>query len=501
MTDRGSPGAAVSFVAPPSDLREGALAAETESIEIFDTEDWGIRPVPETHRRLRGIDFAILWGDLAVSLLIIAAGSLLVPSLSTKEALLVIVVGNVAGAGLLAAAGVIGSKTGVPTMVSLRAVLGIRGSYLGSGFNILQLVGWAALEIIIMAKLASGLSDHFLGFSAYYAWLVGFAVLGTAMALGGPVAVVRQWMQKFGVWVVLAASAWLTIRLFDAYDFGAIWDVEGEGGTQNIFHGLDLVISLPVSWLPLVGDFSRFARRAAPAAVGTYAGYGLANVWFFALGALYVSALNTDYVGFFNGGAFVDMLVPLTFGWLALVALLAGESDEVFANIYSTAVSLRNVVPQAGHAALTLLVGAVALVLAIVLDALAYEPFLLLIGGVFVPLFGIFLADFFVVRRQRYEVEDLYREDGAYWYTGGVNVVSVAVWLLGFVLYTLAAQPSRLTTHDAYDFVSWAPDTISFIDDIGGTLPAFVFSFVAYIVVARFAPQPLVRAEATAAGS
>ncbi len=462
------------------------MASDTGAIEVIEVEEWGIRPVPQERRSLGGLDFAVLWGDLAVSLLIIAAGSLLVPSLSTKEALLAIVLGNVAGAGLLAAAGVIGSQTGVPTMVSLRAALGIRGSYLGSGFNVLQLAGWAALEIIIMAKLASGLSDHFLGFSGYYLWLVAFGLLGTAMAIGGPVTVVRQWMQKFGVWVVVAASLWLTFRLFDAYDFDAIWNREGDGGTQNFFHGLDLVISLPVSWLPLVGDYSRFARRAAPAAVGTYVGYGLANIWFFALGALYVSALQTDYVGFFNGGAFVDMLVPLTLGWLALIALLAGESDEVFANIYSTAVSVRNVVPRLGHGLLTLVVGGVAMLLAVALDALSYEPFLLLIGGVFVPLFGVLLADYFVVRRGHYEVDQLYGEAGPYWYSGGVNLVGVAVWVSGFVLYTLAAQPGWLVTHDAFDFVSWAPDKISFIDDIGGTIPSFVLSFLAYVLASRW---------------
>ncbi len=300
----------------------------------------------------------------------------------------------------------------MPTMVSLRPALGIRGSYLPSVLNILQLVGWAGLEIIVMAKLARGLSDHFLGFSGYYFWLLAFGVLGTAMAVGGPIAVVRQWMQKFGIWVVLAASLWLTIRLFDAYDFDAIWGRAGEGGFPTFWQALDLVIALPVSWLPLVCDYSRFGRSSRGAAAGTYIGYAIANIWFFALGALYVQALNTDPGGLINGDAFVTMLVPLSLGWLALIALLAGESDEVFANIYSTAVSLRNLVPGVSHALLALGVGAIAILVAISLDLVGYENFLLLIGGVFVPLFGIFLADYFVVRRRRYEVEALYSEGG-----------------------------------------------------------------------------------------
>lgn len=460
------------------------MARVEEAPEVFDVEGWGIQPVPRERRRLRGIDFAILWGDLAVSLLVIVAGSLLVPALSTREAVAVVVIGTLAGAVLLALAGMVGSETAVPTMVSLRPALGIRGSYLPSLLNILQLVGWAGLEIIVMAKLARGLSDHFLGFSGYYVWLVAFGLFGTAMAVGGPIAVVRQWMQKFGVWVVLAASLWLTVRLFDAYDFRAIWDRPGEGGFPSFWQGLDLVIALPVSWLPLVCDYSRFARRSNAAAAGTYIGYSIANIWFFILGALYVQALNTDPDGLINGEAFVSMLVPLALGWLALVALLAGEADEVFANIYSTAVSLRNLAPGVVHPVLAVMVGGVAIAAAISLDLVAYESFLLVIGGVFVPLFGVFLADYFAVRSRRYETQELYREGREYWYTSGFSSLGIGIWLLGFVLYVLCAQPPWIVEH-AGGVIDWAPERLTFIDDVGGTVPAFVFTFVVYWAASR----------------
>src|SRR3990167_5622143 len=146
-------------------------------------EDWGIRPVPLERRRLRPFDLGVLWGDLAVSLLVMIAGALLVPGLGTQAALLAIVVGTLLGTVLLSLAGIAGSDTGVPTMVTLRPPLGIRGSYLASAFNILQLVGWAALEIIIMAQAARALSDHYLGFSGYYLWLLFFGLVGMAMAV------------------------------------------------------------------------------------------------------------------------------------------------------------------------------------------------------------------------------------------------------------------------------------------------------------------------------
>ncbi|MBI4570684.1 MAG: cytosine permease, partial [Chloroflexi bacterium] len=289
-------------------------------------EDWGIQPVPQERRTLRGFDLGVLWGDLAVSLLVMVAGALLVPGLGTQEALLAIVIGTLLGTVLLSLAGIVGSRTGVPTMVGLRAALGIRGSYGTSLLNILQLVGWAALEIIIMAQAARALSEHYLGFSGYYLWLVFFGLVGMALAVGGPVVVVRQWLQKFGVWVILAATAWLTYYLFDTYDMGEIWRRDGAGGFPNFWQGVDIVIALPVSWLPLVGDYSRFARRAAPGAVGTYIGYAIANTWFFALGMLYVQALQTDPGGFVD--ALVKMMLPLAAGWLALIVLLAGETDE-----------------------------------------------------------------------------------------------------------------------------------------------------------------------------
>ncbi len=307
------------------------------------------------------------------------------------------------------------------------------------------------------------------------------------MAVGGPVTVVRQYMQKFGIWIVVAASLWLTFRLFHTYDFGELWRAKADPAVPfpNFWQGVDIVVALPVSWLPLVGDYSRFARREAPAAAGTYIGYAVANIWFFALGMLYVQALADPTAGPSAGtlvGDLVTSLLPLALGWLALLVLLVGESDEAFANIYSTAVSFRNLAPRLTHTMLAIGVGIAAVLVAMLLDQLGwaetYENFLLVIGGIFVPLFGVYLADFFVVRRGSYHVPELYRESGEYWYGRGVNAIGVAVWALGFVVYILAAQPLWLIEH--VDVVSWAPRAASFVDNFGGTIPAFVITFLAY---------------------
>lgn len=442
-----------------------------------------IAPIPASRRTLSAFGIAVLWSDLGVGLLVLVAGSLLVPGLGLWAAIAATVIGSVIGSALLAITGRVGSDLGVPTMVALRPALGIRGSWLASLLNIAQLVGWAGLEIIIMAQAARTISDEFLGFRGYYLWLTLFAVAGTAFAVGGPHVVVRQFLQKFGFWIVLAATIWLTWRLFSTYDLHTYFDDKGAGGFPNFWQGVDIAVSLPVSWLPLVADYSRYARKAGSATWATFISYAIANTWFFVLGAGYVLVLSSDPGNVI--GALVDTMVPLALGWVFLLVILADETDNAFANIYSTAVSIQNLV-RVGHRTLALCVGAAALALAISVDLLGYENFLLLIGGVFVSLFGVLVADYFIIHRRQYEAPALYERGGRYWYAGGVNAAGVLAWAAGFVVYTAAAQPPALLDH-----FSWIANTPDWMTKVGGTVPSFIVTFALYLVLHRVQQRAL----------
>ena len=126
------------------------MATVTERLERAierEAPTWGIKPVPPEHRRLSGLDFAVLWGDLAIGLLVLLTGALLVPSLGLPKALLAIGVGSAIGCIPLALVGLAGAREGVPGMVLFRPVLGIQGSYLPSVLNIVQLVGWTGQSV------------------------------------------------------------------------------------------------------------------------------------------------------------------------------------------------------------------------------------------------------------------------------------------------------------------------------------------------------------------
>jgi NCS1 family nucleobase:cation symporter-1 len=431
----------------------------------------GIDPVRPSERRLGFWGYAVLWGDLGVGLLVLLAGSLLVPALSLPHALAAIGLGTVIGVTLLALAGVPSSTTGVPTMVVLRRALGLHGSYLPTGLNVIQLVGWTIFELVIMGHAANAASKHLLGWDAYWFWLVVFTAIVVGLGIWGPLAVIRRFLGQFAVWIMLATTVYITAVLVLRHDIAALWARPGEGG-MGFWTAVDIVIAMPISWMPLVGDYSRFARRVAPAAWGTALGYLVANIWFYGLGALILVAANVSQ----EPKGFVEAIMLLA-GPLALLVLLVDEADEAWADLYSCAVSIQNIRPTADQRLLIVGLGALAFLAALVTDITRYEHFLLLIGSVFVPLFGVLAADFFVVRR-RYDAREIVQLDLTR--TGGLAVswASLGAWVVGVLCYHwIAGNLAGLGLPAA--------------PDIGASVPSFLVAVIAHVALGRVTRRQL----------
>jgi len=235
----------------------------------------------------------------------------------------------------------------------------------------------------------------------------------------------------------------------------------------------------------------RFARSRSASFWGTFVGYFLANVSFFGLGLLFVLALKTD-VAHLNDELVGFLGTSALLGLIALVIILADETDEGFANIYSTAVSTQNLIAKIPQRALVVAYGVIGFVLAILLRNADYEWFLLLIGSFFVPLLGLVAADYFVIRRRRYDAGELFARGGRYWYRGGVNLLAIGTWLLGFLLYAWIAPPTSLASLN-----EWLGGALGAIglpfplpSPVGATIPSFALTFVLYAVAGRAAAGP-----------
>ncbi|MBI4416604.1 MAG: cytosine permease [Euryarchaeota archaeon] len=427
--------------------------------------EWGVDPVPQAARLLRGFDFFVLWFSLGVGLLVLAAGALLTRTdigfgLSLAEAALVIALGSIIGSVMLAAAGEIGSRFGVPSMVALRAVLGRHGSYVPTALNVLQLVGWTSFEIMVMGEAAASLLGQAQGSPANYALVAAFGGFCALLALGGPIVVVRQWLEKFAVWLVIGSSAWITYLVFTR---GVAWGGL-QSGAATLLLGVDLVIAMPISWWPLISDYNRFSQRPAGAFTGTTVGYALANTWFFLLGAAMIVILGTTNV--------ISSILTLTLGVVALFLILVDETDNGFANVYSTAVSLQNFFPQIRQRTFVVLVTVVAILVGGWLTllgglegaaALAYEGFLLLIGAAFVPLLGVLVSDF-LVRRGAYSIGEFYERAAT------LRPRAFVGWAAGALVYFyLLVAPG----------LGWPSVTL------GSSLPAFATAVAVHYALSR----------------
>ena len=189
---------------------------------------WGITPVPERLRTLGGLENGMLWSSLGLSLLVLVAGAFLVPALSLPEALLAILVGGIFGNALLGCAAGIGAEAGVPAMVLLRAPLGRAGSYLPTGLNVLQNLGWTIFEVLVIATAAQALVH-----GPLWVWKLAAAAAATILALLGPVGFVRVWVKRVALWVVLGSLVYLTWWTLHDADLGALWSQPGTGSASG----------------------------------------------------------------------------------------------------------------------------------------------------------------------------------------------------------------------------------------------------------------------------
>jgi len=235
-----------------------------------------LTPVGADQRVFQWHDHASLWFSLGVGLLVMQVGAYLMPALGTQEALLAIVAGSILGAGLLGWMAKIGCDSGLASAGLMHAVYGRQFARLPIVLNIIQLIGWGTFELVVMRDASVAIGRQGGGWEGAH-WPVLATLLWGGVVLllisGSMVQLVRRIIARVALPLVVLSLLWLSwqfLGLAQEQGLDALWQRRGDGG-MGVMPALDLVIAMPISWLPLVADYARHGRHGGAALRGAWA--------------------------------------------------------------------------------------------------------------------------------------------------------------------------------------------------------------------------------------
>ena len=418
---------------------------------------YDIKPIPKSKRPYTFLTLSAIWFGAGISIAEFWAGALLTPALSLWAALGVILLGHLIGNTVMGLIAVEGEETGLPTMVLSRAALGIRGSLLPSALNYLQLIGWTAIMLIVGANAMDAVFGK-----GYSMWVLVLGILVTAWTYTGP----KNWekIEKAAAALLLLLAVWLTYTTLEHFSLTALLSRQGTGGMSTML-ALDLVIAMPLSWAPLIADYSRFVRGREGAFWGTYLGYFISSSLFYFVGALTNMAVGESDP--------IKIIAAYGLGIPAMLVIIFSTVTTTFLDVYSAAITYKNISPEADARKQVLLIGMLGTALALVFPVDRYEGFLLLIGGAFVSLAAIMLTDYFIVKKG-YDPDELLDEGGRF---AGYNIRALIIWLAGFLFYMLLAVEGLFGIH--------IPLLSALGAKLGSSIPTFVLVSILYWLLGR----------------
>lgn len=383
----------------------------------------------------KSYEHALLWFGAGLSIAEILTGMSLAP-LGFGRGMAAILLGHLVGCFLLFLAGVIGGSRRKSAMESVRSSFGSKGSLLFSFLNIVQLAGWTAIMIYDGALAAQGI---FPVSNAVYCLIIGGLIL-LWIAIG---------LQNLGKLNTVAITALLLLTVVLSFVIARNPAPEISAGEVLSFGaGVELSIAMPLSWLPLISDYTQEADHPVKASAVSAISYGLISIWMYAIGLA---------AAVFTGQYDIDQIIlKAGLGVIGLIIIVFSTVTTTFLDAYSAGVSANAMTSKLDVKKSALLVGVTGMVCAICFPITDITDFLYLIGSVFAPMIAIQIADFFILKT------DVSKESFCW--------KNLILWLIGFIAY-------RVLMH---------VDT-----PLGSTIPDMALTIVLCLAFAKvWKPQP-----------
>lgn len=343
----------------------------------------------------------LIWFGAGLSIAEILTGTSFA-SLGFGKGILAIIIGHIIGCLMLFCAGIIGGKERKSAMDTVTMSFGADGSKFFAFLNVLQLVGWTSIMIYDGALAANGIFN-----TGNWVWCL---VIGALIILWVVIGITN--LGKINT-VAMAALFILTIIMCKVIFFSDTSGVKVSGDSMSFGAAVELAVAMPLSWLPLISDYTREAKEPVKATLVSTIVYGIVSCWMYIIGM---------GAAIFTGESDVaQIMVKAGLGIIGLLIVVFSTVTTTFLDAYSAGISSETILSKLNGKYVTIAVTVIGTVAAILFPMDDITDFMYLIGSVFAPMIAIQIADYFILKADKSSKK--------------VDMINAIIWVIGFVLY------------------------------------------------------------------
>lgn len=350
----------------------------------------------------------LIWFGAGVSLAEILTGTYFAP-LGFGKAMAAILLGHFIGGLMMFAAGMIGAKERKSAMETVKMSFGSKGSLLFAFLNVLQLIGWTAIMIYDGALAADGMLH-----TGLWVWAL---VIGALIALWIIVGLTN--LGKINT-IAMTALFILSLILFKVIFFGTQAAAPMvDDGSLTFGAAVELAVAMPLSWLPLISDYTREAEKPFAATLASVVTYSLVSIFMYMIGmgaAIYTGEYDI-----------AQIMLKTGLGIVGLLIIVFSTVTTTFLDAYSAGVSAVSISDKIKEKWAALVVTVIGTIAAIVYPMDNITDFLYLIGSVFAPMIAVQIADYFILKKADAQGRSFVWKN-------------LIIWLIGFIVYRLLMQ-------------------------------------------------------------
>jgi putative hydroxymethylpyrimidine transporter CytX len=343
----------------------------------------------------------LIWFGAAVSIAEILTGTYFAP-LGFQKGLAAIIVGHIIGCMMFFLAGLIGGMVRKSAMETVKMSFGEKGSILFSSCNILQLVCWTAIMIYDGALAADGIFS-----TGRWVWCLVIGILIIVWILIG--------ITNLGkVNTVAMAALFIMTLILCGKIFTGSSPLSTFNDSMTFGAAVELSVAMPLSWLPLISDYTRVAEKPVAATAASSTVYCIVSCWMYIIGmgaAIYAGEYD------------IAQIILKAGGIMGLLIIVFSTVTTTFLDAWSAGISCEAISAKLNGKWIAVGATVVGIIAAIIYPMDNITGFLYLIGSIFAPMIAVQISDFFILKRDNS--------------TKAFDIVNLVIWFIGFILYRI----------------------------------------------------------------